>query len=403
MKVIDLYHETRTSLLSNLTRTFLTVLGIVIGIASVIIMLSIGQGAQDSIASSINSLGSNVLTVRPGGQAAPGVIDTGSSNIELTNLDVDEMEKLTLAKDVAPSVQTRSQIVAPGKNSNSTILGVTPAYANVSNITMDEGNFISDEQNRSFSKVIVLGPTAKTTLFGDAEAIGQTLKIKTNTYTVVGITVAKGGTGFNNPDENVYIPLSTAQQYLTGGSNIATIAVSAKSADDMTQLQTDLTDLLIKIHRVADPAYPGFRILNQQDLLTTVSSVATTFTILLGSVAGISLLVGGIGIMNMMLTSVRERTKEIGLRKAIGAQRKDIQTQFLTEAIVITMSGGVIGIILGYLVSYGITFSGVIATSVSAFSVFLSFTVSVGIGIIFGYYPAKKAAELNPIDALRYE
>jgi putative ABC transport system permease protein len=403
MKVIDLYHETRTSLFANVSRTFLTVLGIVIGIASVIIMLSIGQGAQDSIASSINSLGSNVLTVRAGGgNGGPGQVNTGES-IALTTKDSDAIAELTLAKAVAPTVQTRTQVVAGSKNISGTIIGVTPSYAEVSSVKMDIGNFITTSQNRSFSKVVVLGSTAKTNLFGTDEAVGKQVKIKTNSYTVVGVAVAKGGTGFTSPDENIYIPLNTASQYLTGGNSVQSIAVTSDTAENLTQLQTDLTNLLLARHKITNPDLADFRILNQADLLSTASSITSIFTILLGSVAGISLVVGGIGIMNMMLTTVRERTKEIGLRKAIGAQRKDIQTQFLTEAIVITVSGGIIGIILGFLVSWGITYSGVITTSVSTFSVLLSFGVSVGIGVIFGYYPARKAAQLNPIDALRYE
>lgn len=403
MKVIDLYHETRTSLLANVSRTFLTVLGIVIGIASVIIMLAVGQGAQDSISSTINSLGSNVLTVLPGGgRGGPGQVNTGDSQ-PLTFDDAKAFTDLQNVKAVAPSVQTRSQVVAGGSNSNSTIIGVTPPYAEVSSIKIDEGNFITDSQNNSFSKVVVLGSAAKTNLFGDGEAIGKKVKIKTNSYTVVGIAQSKGGAGFQNPDENIYIPLNTAMQYLTGGNNVGSIAVSAETPDAMTQLQTDLTNLLLDRHRISDPNLADFRIFNQADLLSTASSITSIFTILLGSVAGISLVVGGIGIMNMMLTTIRERTKEIGLRKAIGAQKKDIQTQFLTEAIVITVSGGIIGILLGFFISYLITFFGLITTSVTPFSVFLSFSVSVGIGIIFGYYPARKAAQLNPIDALRYE
>lgn len=402
MKVIDLYHETRTSLLANVSRTFLTVLGIVIGIASVIIMLSVGQGAQDSISSTINSLGSNVLTVLPGGGGRPGQVNTGTSQ-PLTTEDMNAISGLNKVKAVAPSVQTRSQVVAGGNNSNSTIMGVTGSYAEVSAVKMDEGNFISDSQNNSYSKVVVLGSSAKTNLFGSEDAIGQKVKIKTNSYTVVGVAQSKGGSGFQNTDENIYMPLNTAMQYLTGGNNIGSIAVSAESADDMTQLQTDITNTLLARHRISDPNLADFRIFNQADLLNTASSITSIFTILLGSVAGISLVVGGIGIMNMMLTTIRERTKEIGLRKAIGAQKRDIQTQFLTEAIVITVSGGIIGIILGFLISYLITWFGLITTSVTASSVLLSFSVSVGIGIIFGYYPARKAAQLNPIDALRYE
>lgn len=403
MKIIDLYQETKTSLLANISRTFLTILGIVIGIASVIIMLSIGQGAQDSISSSINALGSNVLTVRAGGgPAGPGQVNTGES-IALTTLDADALGELQLAKAVAPTVQTRGQVTSPGFNMNATILGVTSSYADVSVLKIDEGNFITDIHNRSFAKVAVLGPTAKTNLFGSESAIGKKIKIKTNSYTVIGVTVAKGGTGFTNQDENIYIPLNTATQYLTGGNSVGSIAVSAQTADDMTQLQEDMTNLLLQRHNISDPNLADFRIFSQADLLTTASSVTQIFTILLGSVAGISLVVGGIGIMNMMLTTVRERTREIGLRKAIGAKKKDIQTQFLTEAIVITVSGGIVGILLGYLISYGITYSGVIVTSVSLYSVLLSFSVSVAIGIVFGYYPARKAAQLNSIEALRYE
>lgn len=404
MKFSDLYHETKNSLLANMSRTFLTILGIVIGIASVIVMLAVGQGAQDSISSTINSLGTNILTVRAGGgQSGPGQVNTGES-AQLTIEDANAIrDNLALAKDVAPIVQTRAQVIAGSKNSNSTILGVTPSYAEASAIKLDVGNFISENQNRSFSKVAVLGATAKTNLFGNEDAIGKKIKIKSNSYTIIGVAVAKGGTGFNNPDENIYTPLTTTMQYLTGGNSVGSISVTTEKSEDLTQLQEDLTQFLLKRHGISDPTLADFRIFNQADLLSTASSVTQIFTILLGSVAGISLVVGGIGIMNMMLTTVRERTKEIGLRKAIGAQRKVIQNQFLAEAIVITVTGGVIGIILGYLVSAGITYSGLIVTSVSIFSVTLSFGVSVAIGLIFGYYPARKAAQLNPIDALRYE
>jgi putative ABC transport system permease protein len=308
-----------------------------------------------------------------------------------------------MAKYVAPLVQTRGQVTSVGKNMNANILGVTADYKEVSNVEMEEGNFITDAQNRSFSKVVVLGATTKTNLFAEENAIGQKIKIKTNSYTVVGVAKAKGGTGFNNPDENIYIPMTTAQQYLSGGSSIGSIAISADTAENMTQLQTDLNNLLIQTHKIQNTENPGFRILNQADLLSTVSNVTTMFSILLGSVAGISLVVGGIGIMNMMLTTVRERTREIGLRKAIGARRQDIQKQFLFEAIIVTVSGGVIGIFLGYAIAFAITTSGLLTASVSLFSVLLSFGVSFLIGITFGYYPAKKAAQLNPIDALRYE
>ncbi len=408
MQAHDLFIETKSSLLSSKTRTFLTVLGIVIGIASVIIMLSIGAGAQASISSSIGSLGSNVLTIRPGGGGGPpGTVNTGDDNT-LTIADGEAIAAtLTLSKYVAPIVSSRAQVIATSntmsKNMNASILGVTPSYALASSLFVEEGTFITDTQNRSFSKVVVLGPTAKTNLFGNDQAIGKQIKIKSNSYTIIGITKAKGGSGFTNADENIYIPLHTAMQYMTGKNTVGSIAVTTALASNMTQLQNDITDLLVMRHKIQDKNFPDFRIFNQADLIQTASSVTSIFTLLLGSVAGISLVVGGIGIMNMMLTSVRERTKEIGLRKALGAQKGDIQIQFLTEAVVITVTGGVLGIVLGYVVSTLITYSGVIATSVSLFSVLLSFGVSVFIGIVFGYYPAKKASHLNAIDALRYE
>lgn len=404
MQIKDLIIETRTSLLANVSRTFLTVLGIVIGIASVIVMLSIGSGAQASITSTINSLGTNVLTIRPGGgQAGPGQVNTGES-IALTIDDAEVIkDKLVLVKDVSPAVQSRAQVVAGSKNTNSTILGVTTSYADVSSVKMDVGNFINESQNRSYAKVAVLGATAKTNLFGDEEAVGKKIKIKTNSYTIIGVATLKGGAGFGSTDEYIYIPINTAMQYITGGTSVGSIAVTTENSENMTELQQNLTDLLLERHNISDPALADFRIMNQADLISTASSITSIFTILLGSVAGISLVVGGIGIMNMMLTSVRERTKEIGLRKAIGARKKDIRLQFLIEAVVITLTGGIVGILFGYLISFLITYSGVIATSVSLFSVALSFGVSVFIGILFGYYPAKKAGDLNPIDALRYE
>lgn len=404
MHIQDLVLETRAALTANPLRTFLTVLGIVIGIASVIVMLSIGQGAQDSINSRISSLGSNVLTVSPsgGGNRPGGVAGTNSNSLKLA--DAEAIEKLPLVDKIAPVVSSRTQVIAGSKNTNVTVYGSVPQYMDIRSIEMDEGSFISEIHNTSYAKVAVLGPTTRDNLFNSSvDPVGQKIKINSSNYTVIGVTKSKGGTGFGNMDESVYIPLKTAMQYISGGDTVNSISVTTKSSNDMTTLQNSITELLLTRHKIKNKDLADFNVFNQADLASTAASVATTFTILLGSVAGISLLVGGIGIMNMMLTTVRERTKEIGLRKAIGARRKDISRQFLIESIVVTSLGGVIGIMLGVGISYLIRVLNLFSTSISFNSVILSFCVSAGIGIIFGYYPAKKASELNPIEALRYE
>ena len=406
MQTKDIVLEIKASLTSNPTRTFLTILGIVIGIASVIIMLSIGNGAQASISSSINSLGSNVLTVMPGGGGnKPGSVSSGSSE-SLKFKDLEEIKKISLVDKISAMISSRLQVIAGSKNTNVSIYGVASEYKDIKSLTMEIGIFITDAQNRNFSKVVVLGPTTRDNLFGkNSNPVGQRVKIKSNTYAVVGVLKAKGGSGMSNSDDVVYMPVQTAMQYISGGDYVNSIAVTTKKSEDLTPLQNKITDLLIDRHNIKnkDKDLADFTVMNQADLASTMSSTTSIFTILLGSVAGISLLVGGIGIMNMMLTTVRERTKEIGLRKSIGADEKDISRQFLIESIVITCLGGIVGIILGIGVSLLIKLTGLFSTSISLSSIALSFSVSVFIGIVFGYYPAKKASKLNPIEALRYE
>lgn len=407
MRTKDILSETYIALSANKVRSGLTMLGIIIGISSVIAMVAIGQGAQSSIQSSIQSIGSNLIIVSPGAQRGAGIQVSGGRGTSrtLTQADAEALSKdMTLATAVAPELSGRYQVTTKGKNTNTTINGTTDMYPAVRNLEIADGSFITDIHVKSLARVAVLGPTTVTDLFGDGiNPIGQTIRIKNVIFTIIGVTKAKGGTGFGSQDDMIYIPLSTAQKFLAGEDYVTSISIQAASSEDMTQLQSDITDELLERHHISDKTQADFSTLNQADIVATASSVTNTFTILLAAVAGISLLVGGIGIMNMMLTTVTERTREIGLRKAIGATRKDISKQFLIEAIILTCLGGIIGILLGSTISWVINYFGVIKTSVSLGSIALAFGVSTAIGILFGYYPARRAAMLNPIEALRFE
>ncbi len=411
MTLKDTLEETYAALSANKVRSGLTILGIVIGISSVIALVSIGQGATSSIQSSIQSLGSNLLLISPGAQRQAGgfTASAGRGGAKtLTQADADAIAStVTGVKAVASEVTGRYQITAKGTNTNTTVDGVTSAYAQIRNVAIAEGDFISDQQNTSLSKVAVIGPTTMTDLFGEdataSDAIGQTIRIKGIEFKVIGITVTKGGSGFTNADDMIYIPATTAQRFLAGDKYLTSIDVQAENADSMTQMQSDITDLLLQRHNISDATAADFSVLNQADILASASSIATTLTLLLAAISGISLLVGGIGIMNMMLTTVTERTREIGLRKAIGAKKSDISRQFLIEAIALTLIGGTIGILLGMGISLAVNASGLVSTSISLEPILLAFGVSGAIGIIFGWYPARRAAALNPIEALRYE
>lgn len=407
MNIADLFQETYFALMANKARSGLTVLGIVIGIGSVIAMISIGQGSQKTIQSNIQSLGSNLILVMPGAQRGPGMqISQGRGTSQTLTLEdaVAISSEITEVKNIAPEVSSRYQITAKGTNTNTSVIGTMPAYPEVRNMAINDGSFISDQQITSKAKVAVLGPAVRDDLFGvDSFPIGQSIKIRNIEFKIIGVTKAKGGSGFSNQDDTIFIPITTAQQFLTGSNNVSTISIQAKDQKTMPQLQQEITDLLLIRHNITNSAMADFSILNQTDIVSAASSVSKTFTILLGSVAAISLIVGGIGIMNMMLTTVTERTREIGLRKAIGAKKKDISLQFLSEAILLTLIGGIVGIIIGWLASFAVYKFAGITTEVSITSVALAFGVSGGIGVLFGYYPARRAANLNPIEALRYE
>lgn len=403
MSPLDTIQETYAALSANKVRSGLTMLGIVIGISSVIAMVSIGQGAKTQIQSSIEGLGSNLLTILPGVvQPGRGIVSSGRGSAQtLKNEDVGVIARIEGIAAISPEVSRRFQVVSStGNNTNTTISGVTPAYLFVRNILLAEGSFISENGIRSLGREAVLGATVAKDLLGDTEPLGKTIRINKVNFRVVGVLAAKGGAGFSGPDDMIFVPLSTMQKVLSGVDYLTTISVSVADKDRMNEVRDAISDLLVEKHRVPEP---DFSIISQEDILGTLSQVVTTFTIFLASIAGISLVVGGIGIMNMMLTTVTERTREIGLRKAIGATRHDINMQFLAEAVMLTFVGGFIGVIVGWLISWSVTYAGIIQTDVSASSVFLAFGVSAAIGIVFGYYPARRAAGLNPIDALRYE
>ncbi len=407
MKFNDLAHETYSALSANKVRSGLTILGIVIGISSVIAMVSIGTGASKSISSSIESLGSNLIQITPGaargGQGFSASAGRGNAKT-LTLEDAKAIEGVTDVLAVDPEVSGRYQITAKGTNTNTTVNGVSATYPAIRNLQIQDGVFISDSQSLSAAKVAVLGPTTRDDLFGvGGEALGQSIRIKGIEFKVIGVTVSKGGSGFTNQDDMIYIPVSSAQRYFSGDKYLSTIAVQARDSESMTQVQADITTLLLDRHRISDETQADFSIFNQNDILSSASSITATLTYLLAAIGGISLLVGGIGIMNMMLTTVTERTREIGLRKAIGARKSDISAQFLAEAVALTIVGGVIGIALGWGISFMVNLTGLVSTSVSLSSVALAFGVSGVIGVVFGYYPARRAAGLNPIEALRYE
>ncbi len=407
MTISDLFQETYSALLSNKARSGLTVLGIIIGIGSVIAMISVGQGSTASIESSIQSLGSNLLMVSPSFQRGVGTqVSAGRGSAQtLKQEDAEAIQKeITLVKALAPELSGRYQITAKGTNTNTSVVGTTAAYPVVRSVEIAEGSFISEQNTRSLSKVAALGPTVRDDLFGEnSNPIGQTIRINKIDFKVIGVTKTKGGSGFGSQDDMIFIPLTTAQRFLAGSNYLSTIYVEVVDQESMTAAQEQITSLLLSRHNISNPELADFSIMNQADIVSSVSSISDTLTILLGAIAGISLIVGGIGIMNMMLTTVTERTREIGLRKAIGAKKKDISLQFLTESVMLTFIGGIVGIILGWILSYAVAYFGGMTTKISLTSILLAVGVSAAIGIIFGYYPARRAAGLNPIEALRYE
>ena len=411
MKIRESMRIALRSISANKLRAGLTMLGIIIGVMSVIAMLSIGRGTQASITDQITSIGTNLLYVRPGSTQSSGVRSAEGSATTLTKEDAAALEDLPYIVGVAPQVESFGQLAYLGNNTNARVLGVTPEYLDAMNTKLASGEFVSSANVTANSAVVVLGSETATTLFDTADPVGQTIRINGQNFRVVGVMEAKGGTGFMNADTQVYVPLTTAMTRLArtgqfrGGNTVSVINVKISDMAMQDTVVQEISEVLRERHHIQ--LTDDFNITSQQDVLDAANQVTGTLTLFLGGVAAISLIVGGIGIMNIMLVSVTERTREIGIRKAVGARRSDILTQFLTEAMILSLAGGLIGVALGALIARLISGMSIgtstLNTVVDLDSILLAVLFSAGVGLFFGSYPANRAASLHPIDALRYE
>jgi putative ABC transport system permease protein len=413
MKLYRLFIEALENLSTNKLRSMLTVLGIVIGVAAVIAMLSIGRGAEASITSRIESIGTNLIYVSPGSTSEGGVRSIAGSAGTLTLDDAEALTSLPEVVGVASVTDSFVQIVYQSQNTGTRLIGVTPGYETVSSLTLEDGEFISESDQNARSLVVVLGNDVAQTLFGStAGVVGQKVRLNGQPYKVIGVLASKGGTGFMNQDDQVFIPLSTALYRLVGGfrfrgsSVISQIIIKASRAEAVDQVVTAVTETMRNLHETVEGA-DDFTVTNQLDTLDAATQVADTLSLFLGGIAGISLMVGGIGIMNIMLTTVTERTHEIGLRKAVGAKRRDILLQFLVESVVLSLAGGLIGVGVGWGIAQlmgKVQIGGSAITPIVGMdSIFLATFFSMAVGLFFGIYPATRASRLQPVDALRYE
>ena len=400
---IDHLRQSLGAIVSHKMRSFLSMLGILIGVGAVIAMLALGEGARESISQRLASLGSNLLIVRPGSRRLHGVALEAGTVTRFTLQDAEAIGKLPPVKDVSPSVRGRAQLVYGNKNWNTRIQGTGADYARMRAALPTVGRFFTDEELKVRKKVVLLGLTVARELFEDANPIGATVKINRINFQVIGVLPEKGASHWRDQDDLVIIPITTAMFRLLGKEYVDSIDVEVKDFSLMEEAQASISELVIKRQRLNEDDEDSFEIRNMAEIQETLESTTETMTWLLGSIAAISLLVGGIGIMNIMLVSVTERTREIGLRKAVGARRVDIMIQFLIEAVVLTFIGGIAGIAFGSGMAWLLAVFAGWAIKVSAFSIMLATIFSVAVGIVFGLWPASQAAKLNPIEALRYE
>ena len=397
------------SIAANKLRSFLTMLGIIIGVGAVIAMLGLGAGTKKSVTDSVKNMGSNMLTIRPAYRRGGGV-----AGAELRDLTIDDaqaiLREVPVVAMVAPDVSSRQQTKYLSKNVNVNIIGSTTTFFPVRNFEVEKGRAFSESEVEDSAKVAVLGPKTATDLFGEeVDPIGEMVKIKGINYRVIGITKAKGDQGYFNPDEQIVIPLGSAMNQVMGKDKLDTIYLTVKDGEDLTAAIEAISVVMRRQHKIQPGKEDDFSVRNLQEIADSLNEVSRVFTMLLAGVASISLLVGGIGIMNIMLVTVTERTREIGIRKALGARNFDLLTQFLLEAVVVSLTGGVLGILMGVGSILGFNYfmtkykNGEFSAELELWPIIIAFCFSFIVGVFFGWYPARKASKLDPIEALRYE
>jgi putative ABC transport system permease protein len=406
MNLKNLFRIAVRALVRNKLRAFLTMLGIIIGVASVIAMLAIGEGSKQNIRKEMSSMGTNMVMVMPNMQRRGGVSLGASSSMVLKYSDVIALRnEATAVNAVSPEIRASGQVIYSNQNTQTTIYGVSEEYLMIKKLEIGSGRIFNANEIRSMSKVCLLGQTVVENLFGaGADPVGVTIRIKNLPFLVIGVLKDKGESGMGQDQDDLIIaPYTTVQRRLAAIDYINGIYASAVSEEKSAVAIEEVKEILRRTHKLKESAENDFRVMSQSELIETVSSITDMLTILLGAIAGISLLVGGIGIMNIMFVSVTERTREIGLRMSIGGRGSDILRQFLVESILLSVLGGLLGVVFGYLIAKGAGSLMNITPIIKVHTVVLAFSVCFAIGVFFGWYPARKASNLNPIDALRYE